>query len=87
MATKPLYVMGKDNGDGSCRVVFVLDRAVINALERKYEEGTLEYTAPGFSGEGLSYDTLNIPSECTPESLGISVWTVEDVKEYLGDDE
>lgn len=74
-----LYVLVSDGGDGSYYPRYILDQAVIDELNRQDEEGTLpdHYS----DGDGFHYNTINVPDDSTPESLGISVITLEDISD------
>ena len=87
MKTKTLYLLVNNGGDGSYSVSYVMDPEVIRFLDNAESNGKLDYDSPGCDGDGFHYDTLEIPVECTEESLGISVMTMEDAKNMIDDEE
>lgn len=76
MKTKPLYILILDGGDGSYYPVYTFDTDVITELESR----DLGYGDIGVDGDGFHYDILNVPADCTYESLGIT--NPFDLKEY-----
>lgn len=84
MQTKPLYILVADNGDGSNSLRYFFDTELLEHLEELYSSGQLEYGFPGIDGDGLNCRVLNVPVECTAESLGItSLFTRADIEEYM----
>lgn len=81
MKTKPLYVLTSDCGDGSRAVHYTFSKEIIDKLEERYDAGDMDYTDVGFDGDGFGYDTLNVPVECTYESLGITYPLEQDFEE------
>lgn len=72
MATKTLYVLIGDGGDGSYNPRFTFNSDWIAQQEERYDNGELEWPALGVDGDGFHYTKLQVPEECTLESLGIS---------------
>ena len=68
MATKPLYVLTRDNGDGSYSTCFTMNTEWIIAQEARDD---ICWPDTGCDGDGFHYKTLQVPEECTLESLGI----------------
>lgn len=81
---KKLYILISDGGDGSYSPRFTMDGEMIERMQEAYVNGEVdcEYT-PGIDGDGFHYRTLNIPDECTYESLGVHeyVWEPEEENE------
>lgn len=69
--TKKLFVLIQDCGDGSYSTHYTFNKAFIAKMHEKDERGELEYNSLGCDGARFHYDTLNVPDECTLESLGI----------------
>ena len=69
--TKKLFVLISDGGDGSYSNHYTFNEAFIARLHEKDKNGELDYDSLGCDGDGFHYDTLNVPDECTLESLGI----------------
>ena len=67
MKTKKLFILTSDAGDGSYHPVFTFNEAWIE--KRDNEDG--EYGDLGVDGDGFHYTTINVPVECTLESLGV----------------
>jgi hypothetical protein len=70
--TKELYILIKDGGDGSYYPKYTFNRTWIDEMEKLDESGDLEYDHVGCDGDGFHYETLNVPKDCTLESLNIS---------------
>lgn len=71
---KKLFIIISDGGDGSYYPQYTMNEELIKKLDLAYDEDRMSYDSGiGCDGDGFHYDTLNIPDECTPESLGISV--------------
>lgn len=68
---KSLFLLVSDGGDGSSNIQFTFNKAFIDHLEQKDNEGESEYGDLGVDGDGFHYKTLTVPDECTLESLGI----------------
>jgi hypothetical protein len=81
---KKLYILISNGGDGSYYPQYVLDFEVLNLIQEAYDQDLVDYeSCPGVDGDGFHWDQINIPDDATPDSLGISVMTVEDVKDML----
>lgn len=62
---KTLYILIGNGGDGSYYPQYTFNSEFVRKLE--------EMDSEDFSdGDGFHYDTLNVPDECTLESLGIT---------------
>lgn len=66
-ATKTLFIVITDSGDGSNGLQYTFDVDLINWLKENQENLGDSYQ----SGDGLQVRTLKVPVECTYESLGI----------------
>jgi hypothetical protein len=73
MNTKPLYVIISDGGDGSYYPHYTLNSDLILKLQQAYDKNLMNYDDIGCDGDGFHYSTINVPEECTIESLGIIV--------------
>lgn len=70
--TKTLYVLVSGGGDGSYYPHYTFNEKFIASMNEKDERGELDYEALGCDGDGFHYDTIQVPVECTCESMGIS---------------
>lgn len=70
--TKPLFVLISDGGDGSYSANYTFNKAFIDQLKARDNAGKSEHGELGVDGDGFHYDTLNVPDECTLDSLGQS---------------
>jgi hypothetical protein len=70
--TKELYILISDGGDGSYYPYYTFNKEWVNEQERRSDEGELDYDSLGCDGDGFHYDTINVPTECTLQTLGIS---------------
>lgn len=69
---KKLYVLISNNGDGSSSVQYTFNKDWIDEQQRRYDNDESDYEWDiGVDGEGFHYNVLNVPEECTLESLGI----------------
>ena len=75
---KNLYVMSKNNGDGSSSVVATFNKELIDEMEQKYNEGELDSETWG-DGDGFHYQTWTVPDECTAKSMKFYEIKREDV--------
>lgn len=75
---KKLYVLTSNNGDGSSSVCATFDKSLIDEMEDKYQDGTLDFETWS-DGDGFHYNTWTLPEECTAESMGFSELTRDDV--------
>jgi len=72
--SKTLYVLIKDGGDGSSYPCYTLDSDLIAKLQEAHDNDRMDYeNGIGVDGDGFHYDTIQVPDDATPESLGISV--------------
>jgi hypothetical protein len=76
MATKILYVLVQDGGDGSYSVCYTMDPDVIQQRREAYDNDELEHGDPGVDGDGFHFGTILVPEDSTYESLGIHEWSV-----------
>ncbi|HET8688317.1 MAG TPA: hypothetical protein VFM18_17040 [Methanosarcina sp.] len=70
-ATKKLFLLVSDGGDGSYSIRYTFNEEWINRQQERYDNGELDCYAPGVDGDGFNYSVLNVPMECTLQSLGI----------------
>ena len=70
--TKQLFVLTSDSGDGSYHAHYTFNSAWITEMAEKSNNGELEYGDLGVDGDGFHYGVLNVPDECTPESMGFN---------------
>lgn len=83
---KTLYVLTSDGGDGSRSVHYTFNSLFIQGLNDRSHE--MDYDDLGCDGDGFGYDTLSVPDECTPESMGFSDCAYEfDDEEDEGEEE
>ena len=75
---KNLYVMSKNNGDGSSSVVATFNKELIDEMEEKYNEGELDCETWA-DGDGFHYQTWTVPDECTAKSMNFYELNREDV--------
>lgn len=71
MATKKLFILINDGGDGSYYPQFTFNAEWIAKMEEKELNGELCCPDIGCDGDGFHYTTLNVPEDCALESLGI----------------
>lgn len=76
--SKTLFMIITDSGDGSNGLGYTFDADLISLMEDNQDELGDSYQ----SGDGLQVRRLQVPDECTYESLGISKWSVLDRKNY-----
>lgn len=69
--SKKLFVLVQDNCDGSYSTVFTMNEEWIKLQQEKYDNDELDYDSVGCDGDGFHYKVLNVPDECTLQSLGI----------------
>lgn len=72
MATKKLFVLVSDGGDGSYTPRFTMNEEWIARQQQRADDGELDYDDLGCDGDGFHYTVLHVPEECTLASLGIS---------------
>lgn len=75
---KKLYVLTSNNGDGSSSVCVTFDEKLIDEMEEKYSDGDFDFETWS-DGDGFHYETWTVPDECTPETMGFSALTRDDV--------
>lgn len=76
--TKILFMVITDSGDGSQSIQYTFDAELIQLMDDNQDELGDSYQ----SGDGLQVRRLQVPVQCTIESLGISKWSVLDRKNY-----
>lgn len=76
--SKTLFIVITDSGDGSNGLQYTFDAELVDLLEENQDRLGDSYQ----SGDGLQVRSLNVPVECTYESLGISKWSVLDKSNY-----
>ena len=75
---KNLYVLTSNNGDGSSSVQATFSTELIEEMQEKYDSDELDVERWA-DGDGFHYRTWTVPDECTPQSMGFSELTREDV--------
>lgn len=86
--TKPLYVLVSDGGDGSYYPHYTLDPVLIGKLQDASDSGRMCYdNGIGCDGDGFHYDTISVPHDATPESLGISVLEDDYADQFRNEEE
>lgn len=69
---KKLFVLIRDNGDGSFSAQYTMNEKWIARQEVRYTNNELDYEWDiGIDGDGFHYDVLTLSDDCTLESLGI----------------
>ncbi|UOL48530.1 von Willebrand like protein [Pseudomonas phage Kremar] len=76
--SKTLFMIITDSGDGSNGLGYTFDADLISLMEDNQDELGDSYQ----SGDGLQVRSLQVPDECTYESLGISKYSILDRKNY-----
>ncbi len=77
--TKPLYILIADCGDGSYSLNYTFNSELITKLRKAYDDDIMDHSnGMGVDGDGFSYDTMNVPIECTAASLGITSSMIAD---------
>lgn len=76
--SKTLFIVITDSGDGSNGLHYTFDADLISLMEDNQDELGDSYQ----SGDGLQVRHLQVPDECTYESLGIYEWSVLDRNNY-----
>lgn len=71
---KKLYLLTRNNGDGSTSIEATFDESIIDEMENKYDNDELDFET-WVDGDGFHYKTLTVPDECTPESMGFIALT------------
>jgi len=86
--SKTLYVLVSDGGDGSYYPQYTLDPELISKFQTAVDNDRMDYeNGIGCDGDGFHYDTIQVPDDATPESLGIDVIDPEDYADLFADDE
>jgi len=70
--SKKLFILIQDCGDGSFSPRYTMNEKWIAQQQEKHDKRELEYDSIGCDGDGFHFDTLEVPDECTLNSLGIS---------------
>ena len=70
--SKTLYVVVTNGGDGSSYPNYTFNTKFIEDLKLLCDDGLLGYDEGYGDGDGFHYETLQVPDECTPESMGFS---------------
>lgn len=69
---KKLYVLCSDGGDGSYSANYTFNKDFVDQLEQRDNDGLAEHGDLGSDADGFQYDVLNVPDECTVDTLGVS---------------
>jgi 6-phosphofructokinase len=73
MATKELYIVIVNGGDGSYSSQYTFNKEFIDKMEKMEAESDPDFDYESYSdGDGFHYDVLTVPEECTLESLGVT---------------
>lgn len=82
--TKTLYVLISDGGDGSYYPRYTMNPELIAKLKKAVRENRMDYeNGIGCDGDGFHYDTIQVPADSTPESLGITVLSDDFADEFF----
>lgn len=82
--TKQIFILIKNNGDGSGSLQFVIDETLIDAMHKANDLGLLDCeNHAGVDGDGFHYTTLNVPETMTLEELGISEFQILNAQEFV----
>lgn len=76
--SKTLFIVITDSGDGSNGLGYTFDADLISMMKDHQKQLGDSYQ----SGDGLQVRRLQVPEECTYESLGISKYSILDRKNY-----
>lgn len=72
MKTKPLFIFVSTGGDGSYYPEYTLNPELVAKLQAAADADRMTYeNGIGCDGDGFHYEVLQVPVECTAESLGI----------------
>lgn len=83
-----LYILISDGGDGSYYPQFTLNPALIDKLDKAYDEDLMNYdNGIGCDGDGFHYSTVEVPDGSTPKSLGIRVLADDYADQFFVDTE
>lgn len=85
--SKIIYILIKNNGDGSGINKFVEDKRVIDVLHHAYLDSMIGVEMPGVDGDGFSSTEIYVPRNWSENDLGVSFYTLEDLKYDLEDSE
>lgn len=87
MKTKPLFIFIKDGGDGSYYPYFTMDVELLAKLQKAADEDRMDYeNGIGCDGDGFHYETVQVPVECTAESMGITMLDADYADEFDEED-
>lgn len=75
---KQLYILNRNNGDGSSSICATFDKNLIDEMQTKYDDDELDFETWA-DGDGFHYDTWTLPDECTPETMGFTPLKRSDV--------
>jgi len=78
--SKTLFMLISDGGDGSQSIAFSFDAELVGLMEDDVDFAVIGEN--WMSGDGLQVTTIQVPDECTMESMGISKWAVLDRANY-----
>lgn len=82
--TKTLFIVITDSGDGSNGLGYTFDQDLIQLLDENQDQLDDSYQ----SGDGLQVRTLQVPVECTYDSLSISKWNILNREDFdLGEED
>ena len=82
--TKPLYILISDGGDGSYSLNYTFNAELIAKMQKAYDDDLMDHeNGIGVDGDGFHYTKLNVPIECTAESMGIHYLIDDDFVENL----
>lgn len=79
-ATKTLFLLISDGGDGSQSIAFSFDAELVGLMQDDTDFNVIGEN--WMSGDGLQVTTMQVPVECTMESLGVSKWSILDRANY-----
>jgi hypothetical protein len=77
--SKTLFILISDSGDGSQALRYTFDRELVERME-----DDIDFNVVGesyMSGDGLQVNRIQVPDECTMDSLGIK-WGILDRADY-----
>lgn len=78
-----VYLFTQDNGDGSSSIVAVSDPQVVSEIKELMDDDMWDFeNGFGVDGDGFHYMTMYLPDELDLNTLGISFWDAEDLKQW-----
>lgn len=81
-----VYLFTKDCGDGSRSIVAVSDPQVVAEIKELADDDLWHYeNGFGVYGDGFHYMTMYLPEDLDLDTLGISFWDAEDLKQWKED--